>query len=244
MSWAAVSSMRGRSATAASAGCRCLASDSGRQVVRRDGIFNTKSTDGRSLECRHHGGRAERRGQVAAERPDVRAAAAFDVEFQLRVFVAPHLQAVNRHGPRGNFDRPPLPASLYARRPAIFTAEWSGGRCWMSPRNCGSAASIVARSAAVRPSSGVTSPSMSSVSLRRPSRNVARYAFGIRWTYWMSRVACPTQITRTPVASGSSVPACPARVGRTSRSTRSTTSRDVQFGRLVHVENSEVGHDM
>ena len=40
----------------------------------------------------------------------------------------------------------------------------------------------------------------------RPGQNqVAWYDFGMRWTYWMSRVAWPTQITKTPVASGSSV---------------------------------------
>ena len=48
--------------------------------------------------------------------------------------------------------RPAFPAGP-ACRPggrAILTAEWAGGRCWISPRNCGSAASSSRASAAAR----------------------------------------------------------------------------------------------
>src|SRR6266550_4550294 len=45
--------------------------------------------------------------------------------------------------------------------------------------------------------------------------------------YSTRRVAGPMATTSTPVASGSSVPACPALCGLTSRCTRLTTSREV-----------------
>ena len=45
----------------------------------------------------------------------------------------------------GSSNSSPRRASSYARWPATLMAEWAGGRCWMSPRNCGSAASISAR---------------------------------------------------------------------------------------------------
>lgn len=55
----------------------------------------------------------------------------------------------------------------------------------------------------------MTSPSRSSVTVVWPSRMVASYvlAVSIRWP--SSRVARSTPITSTPVAIGSSVPACP-----------------------------------
>src|SRR5438270_1272340 len=45
--------------------------------------------------------------------------------------------------------------------------------------------------------------------------------------YSTNRVAGPMATIKTPVASGSSVPAWPTLCGRTSRCTRLTTSRDV-----------------
>src|SRR3954470_751429 len=77
-------------------------------------------------------------------------------------------------------------------------------------------------------STSVTRPSASSVSLRAPNRTTVRYVLGILWTYSIPRVAAPTQTTRTPVASGSSVPACPTLVPRSGPTTRLTTSREVR----------------
>ena len=70
-------------------------------------------------------------------------------------------------------------------------------------------------------------PSASSVSLRAPSRTTVRYDLGKAWISSTSRVADPTQTTRTPEASGSSVPAWPTFARPTSRTTRSTTAREV-----------------
>ena len=72
----------------------------------------------------------------------------------------------------------------------------------------------------------MTSPVTSSVLLVQPRRKTARYSFLCSCTKGTSRVAAPTHTTSTPVAIGSSVPACPAFAGLTSLATRSTTSRD------------------
>ncbi len=85
---------------------------------------------------------------------------------------------------------------------------------------------------------------MSSVGLERPSKNVARYRFGSRCTYSISRVAAPTHTTSTPVAKGSSVPACPVRAGRTRHLTTSTASREVLPAGLSMVTTPESGVDV
>ena len=71
--------------------------------MRRHRILHAKFADRRTLECRHDGSRAQRGGQIAAERADVRAAAAFDFELQLRILVARDLQTMDRDGARGEF---------------------------------------------------------------------------------------------------------------------------------------------
>ena len=82
MSCASESVTHGKSATAASSRLQVLRERVGRQVVERDCVFNTKRADRRALERRHHGAGAQRLADIAAERADVRAAAAFDVQLQ------------------------------------------------------------------------------------------------------------------------------------------------------------------
>ena len=71
------------------------------------------------------------------------------------------------------------------------------------------------------------SPSASSVLVVWPSLIVASYSFSVSVRYPSSLVAFSTPTTRTPVAIGSSVPACPTFLVPVSRRTRATTSCDV-----------------
>ena len=67
----------------------------------------------------------------------------------------------------------PARAIWYARRPSIWTALYAGGTCRMRPVNARIAASTASRVRA-GPSTGVRSPSMSSVVDDSPKQIVAR----------------------------------------------------------------------
>src|SRR5690349_14990946 len=59
--------------------------------------------------------------------------------------------------------------------------------------------------------------------------------------YGTTLVAAPTQTTRTPVASGSSVPAWPTRFSESARRTRATTSKEVSSRGLSTTMIPETG---
>src|SRR5258706_10683242 len=71
------------------------------------------------------------------------------------------------------------------------------------------------------------SPCTSSVSVSRPSAMTASYSLGVPSRCGSSRVARPRSRTRSPVAKGSSVPACPIRETPKARRAARTTSCDV-----------------
>src|SRR5258708_14907854 len=71
------------------------------------------------------------------------------------------------------------------------------------------------------------SPCKSSVSVSRPSAMTASYSLGVPSRCGSSRVARPRSRTRSPVANGSSVPACPIRETPKARRATRTTSCDV-----------------
>jgi len=118
----------------------------------------------------------------------------------------------------------PWRARSYNRRPSCWMALYIGGTCRISPRKASRAAAMRPAVRSSRECSSTTRPSPSYVSVAIPSRTRARYCLGERMAYSLRRVACPRQMTSTPSASGSSVPACPTRATRVSRRMRATTS--------------------
>ncbi len=85
----------------------------------------------------------------------------------------------------------------------------------------------IASSVAVTGRSAVASPSASSVVVSTPRRAEPSYVFGSPPRNRSSRVARPTPRMSSPVAMGSSVPACPTLRVPSVRRTTSTTSCDV-----------------
>src|SRR5438132_5131457 len=82
----------------------------------------------------------------------------------------------------------------------------------------------------LRPSTGLVSstrPAASCVSVTWPKRTVASYSFSPSAMNPAILVAAPTQIGKTPVAVGSSVPVCPTRFDLKRPFTRRTTSNEV-----------------
>src|SRR5581483_1892127 len=71
----------------------------------------------------------------------------------------------------------------------------------------------------------ITSPSTSPVVVRAVRSISVRYRLSSPTRYCASRVDAPSSTSRSPVANGSSVPACPARAPVRSRS-RLTTAKD------------------
>src|ERR1700722_12218353 len=105
----------------------------------------------------------------------------------------------------------PSRAMSQARSPATLRAEKRGGTWMMVPMNRGRIAwiaSALGRSALC----AATRPSASSVSRSSPHRTVNRYVFCPSITNGTVLVASPSAIGRQPDASGSSVPAWPARL--------------------------------
>src|SRR6202035_90055 len=105
-------------------------------------------------------------------------------------------------------------------------AEKRGGTCAMVPMSPGSTARIasaVGRWSLV----ATTRPSASSVSRSSPQRTVNRYVFCPSMTNGTVLVASPSAIGRQPEASGSSVPAWPARLALNSRLITDTAWVDV-----------------
>lgn len=86
-----------------------------------------------------------------------------------------------------------------------------GGIWVISPRKAASAPSRAARSASTGRSS-TTWPVVSWVLVTTPSFNPAMYSFSDSDANSTARVARPTKTGSTPVAMGSSVPACPTRL--------------------------------
>src|SRR5215217_5189312 len=123
--------------------------------------------------------------------------------------------------------RPAL-TRAYDRSPLILIADTDDGTWRISPRSFAIAASTSASCRSAAPVADTTSPSASSVTVAMPSRIVASYALSARDRYPSSRVAFSTPMIRTPVAIGSSVPACPTLRVPARRRTRPTTWCDVQ----------------
>src|SRR5712671_2997937 len=102
-----------------------------------------------------------------------------------------------------------------------------GGVCSMSPTN---ERSVSRTRSSVTPSTGFVSstrPAASCVSVTCPKRTVASYSFSPSAMKPATLVASPTQMGRTPVAVGSSVPVCPTRFTLKRPFTRRTTSKEV-----------------
>ena len=121
----------------------------------------------------------------------------------------------------------PARASSYSRFPSILRAEYMGAVCSMSPTNERSASRT---RSSVTPSIGrvsSTRPAASCVSVTCPKRTVASYSFSPSAMNPATLVASPTQMGRTPVAVGSSVPVWPTRFALNSPFTRRTTSNEV-----------------
>src|SRR6476619_934341 len=87
---------------------------------------------------------------------------------------------------------------------------------------------MAARDTSPASADATTSPSASSVTVDSPRRTVAAYPLSQPTRKVGSLVALPTPRTRTPVAIGSSVPACPTRRVPQTRRIRATTSCEVQ----------------
>src|SRR5438270_1715663 len=96
----------------------------------------------------------------------------------------------------------------------------------MVPTNRGKSAAISAASGR-RALVSITLPSASSVSRSSPQRTAKRYDFRPSITNGTVLVASPSAIGRHPDASGSSVPACPARFAENSRFTTDTANVEV-----------------
>src|SRR5215217_2506806 len=129
----------------------------------------------------------------------------------------------------------------YARMPSILIAETADGTCISSPRSAASAVSICSSVSARAPTFAVTAPSASSVTVEMPSRMVASYAFFVNARYPSKRVALPIPTTRTPVAIGSSVPACPTFRVPASRRILATTWWEVQPAGLSRTTTPDCG---
>src|SRR6516165_9834666 len=122
---------------------------------------------------------------------------------------------------------PPALASRWALFPSTLMALMAGGTCWISPVSSRAAAWTAASVTPLAGAPAITLPSASQVSVAWPSLIVARYSFSVRARCPSSRVALPTPTTRTPVASGSSVPAWPTRLVPVRRRSFATTSWEV-----------------
>src|SRR5215468_4450751 len=122
---------------------------------------------------------------------------------------------------------PPALASRWALFPSTLMALMAGGICWISPVSSRAAAWTSASVTSLAGAPAMTLPSASQVSVAWPSLIVARYSFSVRARCPSSRVALPTPTTSTPVASGSSVPACPTRLVPVRRRSFATTSWEV-----------------
>src|SRR5438105_8325632 len=121
----------------------------------------------------------------------------------------------------------PARASSYRRLPSTLRAENIGGVCSISPTKPRNASRT---RSSVRPSTGrvsSTRPAESWVSVTCPKRTVASYSFSPSAMNPATLVASPTQMGRTPVAVGSSVPVCPQRFTLNRPFTRRTTSNEV-----------------
>src|ERR1700722_8337182 len=111
-------------------------------------------------------------------------------------------------------------------------AENIGGSWYWSPMK-----PCIARPSAASSSGGtgrvaITSPSASWELVVLPSSTVPSYSLSRPMRYWEIRVALPTRMTRSPVAIGSRVPACPMRFIRRIPRSRATTSCEVWAGGL------------
>jgi len=122
----------------------------------------------------------------------------------------------------------PLRASSYAGRPPILRALYAGGLCRMIPTIAAAACSISARLGRRWIAAKISGDSRSSVAVVAPSFAVASYRFGWPMSISHALVALPISKSKTPVANGSSVPACPIFVPRASnRFTRLTAAAEL-----------------
>ncbi len=117
----------------------------------------------------------------------------------------------------------PARAYSYSGLPSFFSAECIGGTWSISPTK---------RPMAVRNCSGVTatgrslstSPSASAVLVRMPRRTTVSYVLSASSRSCENLVASPKHNGSRPVASGSSVPVCPAFLAHSRRLTRISAS--------------------
>ena len=214
--------------SASSGGCICSSTVSFVRSSSATASSDAKVPNRRPHQRRHHGRRAERRRQIAAQRADVRAAAAFDRQLQLRILVPQDLEPVDRNRPRRQFELlaaagqvvRPLAADLdrrVGRRPLQDVAEELRQRRFdLGPRRLRRIRDAARPRPRCRPSRcggrAGTRPGTASASAARTESAA-----------WPGRRRSPAR--RSPADR-----ACPR--GRTSpcwnsRSTRFTTSRDV-----------------
>ena len=111
-------------------------------------------------------------------------------------------------GRAGRSTSRPLRASSYSRFPPTETAEYMGGTWRIFPRNRGRAASRASKATGAGDRS-TTSPVISPVSRRSPSRKEATYSLSVSGRKFKALAARPSRMGSTPVAMGSRVPVWP-----------------------------------
>lgn len=116
----------------------------------------------------------------------------------------------------------------YERLPLILMALTFDGTCMIAPDSRPTAASMSSRARPCAAFDAVSSPSASSVTVVWPSRIVPTYSFSVSARWPSSLVARSMPRTSTPVAIGSSVPACPTRRVRAIPRIFATTSCEVK----------------
>src|SRR5262245_20833362 len=122
----------------------------------------------------------------------------------------------------------PRRCSRYARSPPILTAEAAGTGSSTSPRRPASRCPNSPSSG--RSCSSSTDPSRSPVSVTVRRSTSVRYRLSSPTKHEASLVALPDNTSNSPVANGSSVPACPVRAPVRRRTSATTAKEDGPSG--------------